>query len=138
MIDVDKLPERIKSRETIGKVYSFGKTIISSDKKVKAIYYIENNLIQPSIRYAVTISSKSGNSVWRNRFKRLIRESVFFEYEIIKEVVLSLKLNVEIVFSPAFIKQQNQKKTFLADIQPAVSDIFINLKKQLSLIKENY
>ena len=138
MIDVNKLPERIKSRETIGKVYSFGKTIISSDKKVKAIYYIENNLIQPSIRYAVTISSKSGNSVWRNRFKRLIRESVFFEYEIIKEVVLSLKLNVEIVFSPALINQQNQKKTFLTDIQPAVSDIFINLKKQLSLIKENY
>ena len=130
--------ERIKSRETIGKVYSFGKTIISSDKRVKAIYYIENNPVQPTISYAVTISSKSGNSVWRNRFKRLIRESVFFEYEIINEVILSLKLNVEIVFSPAFINQQNQKKTFLADIQPAVSDIFIKLKKQVSLIKENY
>jgi ribonuclease P protein component len=132
------LLERIKSRETIGKVYSFGKTIISSDKRVKAIYYIENNPAQPTISYAVTISSKSGNSVWRNRFKRLIRESVFFEYEIINEVILSLKLNVEIVFSPAFINQQNQKKTFLADIQPAVSDIFIKLKKQVSLIKENY
>ena len=138
MIDVDKLPERIKSRETIGKIYSFGKTIISSDKRVKAIYNIEKNLIKPSIRYAVTISSKVGNSAWRNRFKRLIRESVLFEYEIIKEVVLSLKLNVEIVFSPAFVNQQNQKKIFLADIKPAVSEIFINLKKQLSSIRENY
>lgn len=136
MIDVDKLPERIKSRETIGKIYNIGKTIISSDKRVKAIYNIEKNLIQPSIRYAVTISSKVGNSVWRNRFKRLIRESVLFEYKIIKDVVLSLKLNVEIVFSPAFISQQNQKKIFLADIQPAVSEIFTNLRKQLSLIRE--
>ena len=132
MLDDDKSPVRIKSRETIRKIYKYGKTIISTDKRVKAIYYFEYNLSLPKIKYAVTISSKSGNSVWRNRFKRLVRESVFAEFEIIKEAVLRLKLNVEIIFSPSLINQQNNKKIFLADIRPAVLDIFVNLKKHLS------
>ena len=129
MYGVGKLPERIKSKETISKIYSCGKTIISSDKRVKAIYYSTHNLSQPLVKYAVAISSKSGNSVWRNRFKRLVRESVISEFEIIKEIVLMLRVNLEIIFSPALISQQSKKKIFLEDIQPAVSDIFASLKK---------
>ena len=120
---MEDFQEKIKSKSELEKIYSFGKAIFSQDKKIKANYTLTFRSSQPKIRYAITVSSKSGNSVWRNRFKRIVRESIRTEIDLIKERIFSDKLNLSIIFSPGRLRQSTQKKIFLRDLKPAVSEI---------------
>lgn len=125
---MDAFLEKIKSKTELEKIYSLGKIVFSRDKKIKANYIYTSRNIQPEFRYAVTISSKSGSSVWRNRFKRLIRESVRSEIELITEIVFMQESNLSIIFSPGRLKENSRKKIFLADIKPAVTEILKSVK----------
>jgi ribonuclease P protein component len=123
-----KIFERLKSKSDIGAVYKKGSLIISVDRKLKA------NLLSTmsrtnKIRVAISISSKTGNSVWRNRFKRIIRESLRQEKEILKEIVSKNKLEISIIFSPYRINQANLQFLNLKDIKLAVSDILNKISK---------
>ena len=131
MYDLDTVPERIKSKSDIEKIYTLGKTIISMDKKVKAIYLLTSHENRPRIKYAVTLSSKTGNSVWRNRFKRLIRESIRVEADLLRKIIFQAKADISIIFSPGLIIQSNNRRIFLNDIKPSVLDILYKLREIL-------
>jgi ribonuclease P protein component len=131
MYDLDTVPERIKSKGDIEKIYTLGKTIISTDKKVKVIYLLTSHENRPRIKYAVTLSSKTGNSVWRNRFKRLIRESIRVEADLLRKIIFQAKADISIIFSPGLIIQSNNRRIFLNDIKPSVLDILYKLREIL-------
>lgn len=120
--------EKIKSKSELEKIYSLGKTIFSQDQKIKANYIFTFRSSQPKLRYAITVSSKNGNSVWRNRFKRIVRESIRTEMDLIKNMILRGNLNLSIIFSPGRLRQSSQTKIFLRDLKPAVSEILMSLK----------
>lgn len=116
---------KIKSNNELEKIYSSGKATFSSDKKVKANYIFTSRQFQPQLKFAVAVSSKSGNSVWRNRFKRLIRESIKLEIELIQDILLQGSENLSVIFSPGRITKE---KIFLQDIRPGVVDIIKSIK----------
>lgn len=123
--DVEKFLSKIKSKNELEKIYGFGKVTFSSDKKVKANYIFTSRQLQPQLKFAVAVSSKSGNSVWRNRFKRLIRESIKLEIELIQDILLQGSENLSVIFSPGRITKEN---IFLKDIRPGVLDIIKSIK----------
>ena len=131
----EKLPkelksfDRLKSEKDIAAVYKKGKVIISLDKKLKASHTSSERKTH-RIRVAVTISSKAGNSVWRNRLKRIIREAIRQENVLLKELASNNKSEISIIFSPYRINQFSLKHIFLKDIKPAVSDILYKLCKK--------
>ena len=126
-----KIFDRLKSENDIEAVYKNGNVIISTDRKLKAIH-LSSGSITNQIRIAVTVSSKAGSSVWRNRLKRIIRESLRLEKDILKEIVFKKKSYLSIIFSQYRINQVNQKRLFLKDIKPAVTDILNKLCKTTS------
>ena len=128
---MDILPERIKNKVEITKIYSTGKTIISTDKKVKASYLLSSCSDRLKIKYAVNLSSKTGNSVWRNKFKRLIRESVRAEPDLLREIIFLNKSSLSIIFASGSITQRSNTRIFLHDIKPSVLDILYKLRKVL-------
>jgi ribonuclease P protein component len=111
-------------------VYKKGKTIISTDKKLKALHLSSEGRIN-KIKVAITVSSKAGNSVWRNRFKRIIRESIRQEKEFLKERINTNKQELSIIFSPYRLNQGNVDQVFLKDIKPAVKDILNKITKSI-------
>jgi ribonuclease P protein component len=123
-----KIFDRLKRANDIEAVYKNGNVIISTDRKLKAIH-LSSGSITNQIRIAVTVSSKAGNSVWRNRLKRIIRESLRLEKEILNEIVFKNKSALSIIFSQYRINQVNHKRLFLKDIKPAVTDILDKLRK---------
>jgi ribonuclease P protein component len=123
-----KIFYRLKSENDIAAVYNKGKVIISLDRKLKASH-ISSERITHRIKFAITVSSKAGNSVWRNRFKRIVREALKQEYDLLNEIVFNNKSEVSIIFSPYRINQINLKRPFLRDIKPAVTDILSKLSK---------
>lgn len=123
-----KIFDRLKSENDIERVYKRGKVIISEDRKIKARYLSVDNPTSRA-RIATTVSSKTGSSVWRNRLKRIIRESLTQEKVFLKEIVFNNKLELLIIFSPYKINQTSHQQLFLKDIKPAVTDILIKINK---------
>jgi len=123
-----KIFDRLKSENDIERAYKRGKVIISEDRKIKACYLSVDNATSRA-RIATTVSSKTGNSVWRNRLKRIIRESLTQEKVFLKEIVFNNKLELSIIFSPYKINQISHQQLFLKDIKPAVTDILIKINK---------
>lgn len=137
MIKEIKIFDRLKNKNEIESVYKKGRVVISSDKKLKA-NYISLDSKTNKVKTAVSVSSKAGNSVWRNRFKRIIRESLRQEELVLKEIVLKNKLKLSIIFFPHRINKTNLGHPVLKEIKPAVTDILNNISKTVvKNLKEN-
>jgi ribonuclease P protein component len=130
-----KIFDRLKSENDIETVYKRGKVIISEDRKIKASYLSVVNSTS-LVRVATTVSSKTGNSVWRNRLKRIIRESLTQEKVFLREIVSKNKSELSIIFSPYKINQVSLQQLFLKDIKPAVTDILIKINKATNWNRE--
>jgi ribonuclease P protein component len=67
--------ERIKGKKTFEEIYGSGKKIITSDKRVRAIYRVIESEDRPRVKIAAAVSKRAGKAYFRNRIKRLLRES---------------------------------------------------------------
>jgi len=122
--------ERIKSKKDFDELYSFGKTLISSDKKIKAIYLTKENPGE-GIKIAAVVSKKLGNAVWRNRIKRLIKEAYRLNKEEIIIAAESAGKDLKLIFSAFALSEKKNKKIALNDIEPGVLDAVNHIKKTL-------
>ena len=128
-----KIFERLKIKNDINAVYKKGKVFISVDRKLKANHLFSESVTN-RVRVAITISSKAGNSVWRNRLRRIIRESLRREKKYLREIVNNNKQGFSIIFSPYRINQVNFEHLSLKDVKPAVTDILNKISKTASRI----
>jgi len=123
-----KIFERLKIKNDINAVYKKGKVFISVDRKLKANHLFSESVTN-RVRVAITISSKAGNSVWRNRLRRIIRESLRQEKKYLREIVNNNKQGLSIIFSPYRINQVNFEHLSLKDVKPAVTDILNKISR---------
>ncbi|MGE5399496.1 MAG: ribonuclease P protein component [Ignavibacteriales bacterium] len=123
--------ERIKREKDFRLVYSVGKIVYSEDQKLKANFYFQKDSGQANIKIAAAVSKKAGNAVWRNRVKRLLRESYRLNKEIMADNCVNQKVCLKVIFSPNYLNQRKQKKLKLDDIMPAVIDIMKKINGRL-------
>lgn len=123
--------ERIKSKVDFDKLYSTGKVILSGDRKIKAVYLVEENSISGNIKIAVAISSKTGKAVWRNRLKRLLRTSYRLNKEKLLNLCISKKIVLKIIFSPYQFNEQNNRDVTLNEVMTGTEDILMQLERSL-------
>ncbi len=120
--------ERLKSKSDIKNVYKMGSVIISKDRKLKA-NLLSSESRTNKVRIAISVSSKAGRSVWRNRLKRIIREIIREEKEFLKEPINNNNQGLSIIFSPYRINQASDHQLLLKDLRPAIKDILNKIKK---------
>lgn len=123
--------ERIKSKVDFDKLYSTGKVILSGDRKIKAVYLVEENSISGNIKIAIAISSKTGKAVWRNRLKRLLRTSYRLNKERLLNLCISKKILLKIIFSPYQFNEQNNRDVALDEVIIGTEDILMQLERRL-------
>lgn len=124
-------PERIKSKKEFELVYSSGEILFSSSQKLKAVFYIEKETEQAVLKAAFAVSKKAGIAVWRNRVKRLMRESFRTNKQILIPLIEEKKINLLIIFLPAFLNEKRNKKIYLADVLPEVVGLMNQIKARL-------
>ena len=116
--------EIINTKNEFDQVFNSGKTIYSNSRKLKAIFYINKNAGSEGFKVAFAVHTKAGSAVWRNRVKRLLRESFRLNKGVLSASLKNVFLLV--VFSLNTINQRNHIKIKLSDI---VSDVIELMNK---------
>lgn len=122
--------ERIKNKKEFDRVYKFGKTIISSDKKLKAIFLFEQNLENPGVKIAAAVAKKAGTAVWRNKVKRLVRESYRLNKHPVIDLCIEKKSNLRIIVSPYYLSESKNKFIKLHEFMPSVLELLDRIKNE--------
>lgn len=123
--------ERIKSKKEFDRIYEFGKTIYSSDKKLKAIFLCDRAVDNPGVKIAIAISKKAGNAVWRNRVKRLIKESYRLNKESLISKIKEKNILLRIIFSANHLNENRNKRLKLQYILTPVLDLLSVIKNEI-------
>jgi ribonuclease P protein component len=122
--------ERVKKKRDFEKIYSFAKVLFSSDKLIKVhLLSIDSNI--SGVKIAAAVSKKAGNAVWRNRVKRLIKESYRLNKKSLVEKVLEKKIQLLLVFTPYKLSEKNNKKVYLINVSPGVVELMNKIKQQV-------
>lgn len=123
--------ERIKRKKEFDLIYSAGTTLYSSSQKIKLTYCLTEGSGEMKIKFGVAVSKKSGNAVWRNRVKRLLRESCRLNKFMLSGISTDRYNGLLMVFSPYGINQINNRKIALNEIMPYVVELILKLKKKI-------
>ena len=109
--------------------------VIRSKKDFELIFEagkILDEELSSNVKVAFGVYKKAGKAFWRNRVKRLLRESFRLNKHSILTKANSLKKTVLIVFQLNRLNRKYNKNVVLQDIMPEVIDL---LKKIESDIK---
>lgn len=123
--------ERVKKKNDFEKVYSSGKVLYSSELLIKSIYTINLNENFLGVKIGVAVSKKAGKAVWRNRIKRLIKESYRLNKVSIVEKASKNNVGVMIIFSPNRLSELRNKTIFLKDIKEKVVELINKIEQQI-------
>ncbi|KAB2852579.1 MAG: ribonuclease P protein component [Ignavibacterium sp.] len=115
--------ERVKKKKDFNKVYNSGKIIFSSDLLLKLQYYVNKNEEYNGVKIAASLSKKTGKAVWRNRVKRLIKESYRLNKKRLVEKASENNVELLLIFSPNRLSEKKNKKLYLKDIMNGVVDL---------------
>jgi ribonuclease P protein component len=80
---------------------------------------------------AAAVSSKAGMAVWRNRIKRLLKDSFRLNKEILMERCLEKKILLNLVLSPYSLNQRNASNIKRFEIEPSLIDLLNKIKKMI-------
>ena len=115
--------EKIKSRKDFEEIFAKGAILISSTKKIKAVYIIDYDSNEPGVKTTFAVSRKAGNAVWRNRIKRLLKEAFRLNKHTLIKKTEDFSFLIRIIFSPYSINMRKNKNIYLSDIMPDVIEI---------------
>lgn len=127
--------ERIKEKKIFEQLYKSGKTVLLKNNSLKIIYLAEKS-DKSCVKIAVGISKKAGNSVWRNRLKRLIRNAYRLNKLQLKELAKRKRMRIFILFSSVSLNQSASPKLKYKEIENQVISLLSIIVKKLDSVLE--
>ena len=121
--------ERVKKEKDFEKIYSSARVLFSSDRLIKVHILSVDSKIS-GIKIAAAVSKRAGKSVWRNRVKRLIKETYRLNKKSLLEKALIQNIQLFLVFSPNRLSEANNKKVYYSDVSPGVVELMNKIIQQ--------
>jgi ribonuclease P protein component len=122
--------ERVKKKKDFEKIYNAANVLFSSDRFIK-VHFTYRPSIAAEVKIAAAVSKKAGKAVWRNRVKRLIKESYRLNKKALLEKVLKNNIQLLLVFSPNRLSEASNKKIYLNDVSPGVVELMNKIVQQI-------
>lgn len=123
--------ERLRQKKEFDAVFNGGTAILSGDKKIKALYLIVESEF-PFVKIAAAPSKKTGCAVWRNRFKRLVKESYKKNKLTLVRLANAHSKGITIIFFPYGVNEKKNKHILLEEVELAIRHLLARIEKNLS------
>ena len=120
--------ERIKKKNEISRLFSSGKRIYTNSRNLKAIFCFGED-DSGTIKIVPAVHKKAGNAVWRNRAKRLLRESYRLNKEILTDIIGDKTLLIMISLNS--INKKKHPNLVLGNVQDDVIELLNKIKNQI-------
>lgn len=121
--------ERVKKEKDFEKIYSSARVLFSSDRLLKAHILSVDSKIS-GVKIAAAVSKRAGKAVWRNRVKRLIKETYRLNKKPLLEKALNQNIQLFLVFSPNRLSEASNKKVYYSDVSPGVVELMKKIIQQ--------
>ena len=125
--------ERIKKKNEISRLFNSGKRIYTNSRNLKAIFCFGED-DSATIKIVPAVHKKAGNAVWRNRVKRLLRESYRLNKKILADIIEEKTLLLMI--SPNSFNNRKHPHIVLSDVQDEVIEILYKIKNQILIERD--
>lgn len=125
--------ERIRSKKDFERIFTKGRVIYSSENILR-VHFDKRKAegkIRPDVRFAAAVSKKLGTAVWRNRVKRLIRESFRLNKAELIDYCKMKSLELDVIISPQNLNEENYKRIRLLYIEPLVKELILKIKNNI-------
>ena len=122
--------ERVKKKRDFEKVYSSARVLFSSDHLIKIHFLFVDSDVY-GVKMAAAVSKKAGKAVWRNRVKRLIKETYRLNKNPLLEKVLSKNIQLLLIFSPNKLSEASNKKIYLRNVSSGVVELMSKIIQQI-------
>ena len=123
--------ERVKKKNDFEKVYTSAKVLFSSKFLIKSLHTIDPEKKFVGVKIVAAVSKKAGKAVWRNRVKRLIKESYRLNKQSLLKKATEKKIGLLIIFSPNRLSESKNKKVFFKDISDNVIELINKIEQQI-------
>jgi ribonuclease P protein component len=121
--------ERIKSKKLFEILFSTGTFIHTSAGKLKAVFCLIEDSPIKGIKAAFVISKRCGNAVWRNRLRRLLKES----YRTNKELIVCKKDKLLLIaFLSGNLNEKNADNIRLEDVITEMKELMKKINGKIS------
>jgi len=122
--------QRLKSKIEISEVFENGFNLYSSKNSLRAKILIKNS-VKGGTKAAFAVYKKSGKAVWRNRVKRLLRESFRQNKAKIIPLCSANNKSLLIVFTLNKINEKNYPKIKLSDVFDEMVSLLNAVEKRI-------
>lgn len=127
--------EKIKSKKIFERTLLFGKKIYSKSQKLKCSFVIEElNPDTPEKNYiqvAFAVSRKSGKAVWRNKFKRILRELYRLNKHSLIDILKKRSRKLFFIVSSNNLNEKTSPKLKLRELENDMLEIIEMIKKEI-------
>jgi ribonuclease P protein component len=123
--------ERIKKSKDFKKIYLEGEVFLSDNGKLKVTFLIKNFQDNTCIKVSAAVSRKTGKAVWRNRLKRLVKESYRLNKNQLIETCCRKRISLDLIFTPVGYTWSEDSKIKLSKFMPTVVDLLNKVRDSL-------
>lgn len=123
--------ERIKRKKDFERIYNSPKIVFSKDFLLKSYFFILERTEKPGVKFAAAVSKNAGKAVWRNRVKRLLKESYRLNKQELCKKTIEKNMLLFIIISPSRLSETNKKKIYLRDISSSVVDLLEKIEQKI-------
>jgi ribonuclease P protein component len=124
--------ERLKSKKTFEGTLLSGKKLYSENQTIRCFYQIKN-FSDVRIQAAFIIGKKNGTAVWRNRFKRILREIFRLNKHKIISLLEKKEKSLFVIFSSHRLQQMQNKSLCYRDLESEMIGMMNVIQKEIEL-----
>ncbi len=122
--------ERIKSKKIFEETLLYGRKIFSDNQKLRCFYSLKD-FSGYRIQAAFVVGKKNGKAVWRNRFKRILREIFRLNKHLLINPLEEKNKSLSLIFSSHRFSEKDYRKFYLSDLENEMLVMMNVIKKDI-------
>ncbi|MBU2444712.1 MAG: ribonuclease P protein component [Bacteroidetes bacterium] len=124
--------EKLKSKKCFEETLLYGKKLYSENQTIRCFYQIKN-FTETRLQAAFIVGKRNGIAVWRNRFKRVLREIFRLHKHNLISSLEKTEKSLYVIFSSHRLQQKQNRILRYKDFEMEMLGMMSVIQKDIEL-----